>query len=188
MADAAEVSPTKAKLASLGGKVEDYQIPEETMAQVEKSTEVEPVAAEENLVVMGKRGPVETIQGVGSARKSALVSAGITTKEELLKRGGTKAGRAEIASQTEISEKFIEKWVSAADLSRVKGIGAQYAELLEAAGVSDVGTLAKQNAGSLQKQLADLNASKKLVREIPGVSQVQNWIDQAKTLPAAITS
>ena len=139
MADEHEVEPSKAELARLGGRVEDYQVPEETVEQVEQSTDVEPVAQEEIPVVTGVSGRVGTVQGIGPARAAALPAIGITTKQTLLERGATPAGRAEIAEQSKISEKLIAGWVSAVDLSRVKGIGAQMGELLQAAGVTTVG-------------------------------------------------
>ena len=187
MADENEVEPTKAELARLGGRVEDYLVPEETMEQVEESTEVEPVAEEEIPVVTAVSGRVATVEGIGPARAAALAAVGITTKQTLLERGATPAGRAEIAEQSKISEKLIASWVSAVDLSRVKGVGAQMGELLQAAGVITVGHLAQQEAASLHEQLLAVNATRNLVRQVPGVSQVENWISQAKELPQAVT-
>jgi predicted flap endonuclease-1-like 5' DNA nuclease len=188
MADEHEVEPTKAELARLGGRVEDYLVPEETMEQVEESTDVEPVAEEEVPAITVASGRVGTVQGIGPARAAALAAVGITTKQALLERGATPAGRAEIAEQSKISEKLIAGWVSAVDLSRVRGIGAQMGELLQAAGVTTVGDLAQQEAASLHEQLLAVNATKKLVRQVPGVSQIENWIGQAKELPQAVTA
>ena len=187
MADEHEVDPIQAELARLGGRVEDYQVPEETMEQVEESTDVEPVAEEDIPAVTAVSGRVETVQGIGPARAATLAAIGITTKQALLERGATPAGRAEIAEQSKISEKLIAGWVSAVDLSRVKGIGAQMGELLQAAGVTTVGALAQQEGASLHEQLLAVNATRNLVRQVPGVSQVENWISQAKELPQAVT-
>jgi len=186
MADENEVKPTKAEMSGLGGRVEDYQVPDETMVQVEKSNEVEPVPEEEKLLVLGKGGSLKTVEGIGSARAKALAGIGITTTTALLERGATQAGRAEIAAQSKISQKLIDSWVSEIDLARVSGVGPQSAELLQAAGVTRVGELAKQDAAGLRKQLVTVNATKKLVREVPGVSSIEKWINQAKGLPEAI--
>jgi predicted flap endonuclease-1-like 5' DNA nuclease len=105
----------------------------------------------------------------------------------LLTRGATPEGRAQIASQSLIGSKLIDGWVSAIDLTRVKGIGAQYAELLVAAGVASVGDLSQRNAESLGEQLVAVNETSKKVRVLPGASQLESWIDQAKTLPAVLT-
>jgi len=102
MADEHEVEPTKAELARLGGRVEDYLVPEETMEQVEESTDVEPVAEEDIPAVTGVSGRVGTVQGIGPARVTALAAIGITTKQALLERGATSAGRAEIADRLDL--------------------------------------------------------------------------------------
>ena len=116
-----------------------------------------------------------------------MSAAGITTKQALLERGATPAGRAEIAAQTKTSEKLINSWVSAIDLSRVKGIGPQSAELLQAAGVVTVGDLAGQDAASLREKLVAANAERKLVREVPGIAQLEKAIGTAKELPQVVT-
>lgn len=188
MADEHEVTPTKAELARLGGKVEDYLVPEATMEQVDQADNVEPVAEEDKLLVLGKGGPLTNVEGIGPSRRKALAGIGITSTTVLLERGSTQAGRAEIATQSKISEKLINGWVSAVDLARVSGVGKQYAELLQAAGVNSVGDLAKQDAASLRKQLVSINATKKLVREVPGETQVAKWVSQAKELPQVVTN
>ena len=201
MADEDEVEPTKAQLASLGGKVEDYEVPEETIEQVEEATDVEPVGGEpedhvdERVEVAEEdippaavlKGPVQTVQGIGPERRAALAAVGITTRQELLDRGATPEGRAEIAEQSKISEKLIASWVSAVDLTRVSGVGPQSAELLQAAGVVTVADLAQQDAASLHEQLVAINASRHLVRVVPGVSQVAKAIEAAKELPQVVT-
>ena len=135
MADEDEVEPAKAELASLGGQVENYEVPEETVAQVEEAVEVEEVAGEaadhvdERTEVLEAdippsavlKGKVRDIQGVGPERSAALAAAGIVTRRELLERGATPEGRAEIAEQSKIGEKLIANWVSAVDLLRVHG-------------------------------------------------------------------
>jgi len=188
MSDEIEVYPTSAELTRLGGKVENYLVPEETMDQVEESTDVEPVAEEDAAMVTGLGGRLITVEGIGPARSAALASIGIATKQALLERGATQAGRAEIAEQSKISEKLISSWVSAIDLSRVRGIGAQYGELLQAASVATVGDLAQQEAASLHERLVAVNTTKNLVREVAGISKIESWIGQAKELPQVVSN
>ncbi len=188
MADEIEVYPTSAELTRLGGKVENYLVPEETMDKVEESADVEPVAEEDVVVATSLGGRLTTVEGIGPSRSATLASIGIATKQALLDRGATKAGRAEIAEQSKISEKLISSWVSAIDLSRVKGVGAQYGELLQAAGVGTVGELAQQDAASLYEKMVAVNVTRNLVSAVPSAPKIASWIDQAKGLPQIITS
>lgn len=78
-------------------------------------------------------------------------------------------------------------WVNRADLSRIKGVSTQYADLLEAAGVDTVPELAQRNAENLQAKMVEVNADKHLVRQVPGATTVMDWVAQAKALPRVIT-
>ena len=134
---------------------------------------------------MGKK--LTEIEGVGPAINDQLGQAGITTIEGLLESGGSKSGRSEIAKRSGVSELKILKLVNHADLMRIKGIGGEYSELLEAAGVDTVPELAQRNAGNLAAKMEEVNAEKKLVRALPSEKQVSEWINQAKSLPKAVT-
>ncbi len=127
------------------------------------------------------------IEGIGESYAAKLTSAGITSLENLLETGGTRKGRGELAAKTGISEKLILNWVNRADLMRVKGISTQYADLLEAAGVDTVPELAQRNPENLAAKMAAVNEAKKLVRQLPSVTQVSEWVKLAKTMPRAIT-
>ena len=98
-----------------------------------------------------------------------------------------KKGRKEIAEKSGVSEKMILNWVNRADLSRIKGVSTQYADLLECAGVDTVPELAQRNAENLQLKMAEVNEEKNLVRKVPVLSQVEDWVAQAKELPRVIT-
>jgi predicted flap endonuclease-1-like 5' DNA nuclease len=129
---------------------------------------------------------IDTIEGIGPALSEKLAAAGIATCEALLEAGASKAGRAELAGKSGISEGQLLKFVNAADLMRIKGVGGEYAELLERAGVDTVAEMAQRNATNLVAKLTAVNLEKKLVRALPTESQVTGWIDQAKTLPKVI--
>ena len=103
--------------------------------------------------------------------------------EALLEAGASKKGRMELAEKSGISEKLILTWTNHADLNRVKGIGSQYSDLLEEAGVDTVPELARRNAENLYQKIMEINEAKKLVRKPPSLSQIQDWIDQAGKLP-----
>lgn len=123
------------------------------------------------------------IEGIGSVNETKLQGAGIKSIEALLDACAAKKGRAELAEKTGISEKLILKWANRADLARIKGIGSEYADLLEAAGVDTVPELATRKAENLFKKMQETNDAKKLVRRPPTQSQVEDWIKQATALP-----
>jgi predicted flap endonuclease-1-like 5' DNA nuclease len=130
---------------------------------------------------------VKDIEGIAAATGEKLNAAGISTTEALLERGGTKKGREELAATTGLSERLILRWVNCADLFRIRGLGTQYTELLEAAGVDTVRELAQRRADNLHQKMVETNEAKKLVRQVPSQSQIEGWIDQAKGLPAAVS-
>ncbi len=129
---------------------------------------------------------IEEIEGIGPAFGAKLKEAGVTTTDKYFKACRTKADRKALAQQTGIDEAKILKWANMADLFRVKGIGAQYSELLEAAGVDTVKELAQRNAENLTEKMAEVNAEKKLVRLVPALKSVKNWVAQAKELPRGL--
>jgi predicted flap endonuclease-1-like 5' DNA nuclease len=127
------------------------------------------------------------IEGIGPAFAEKLAGQGLKTTEALLAAAGTAKGRQELEAATGISAANILKWVNRADLFRVKGIGTQYSDLLEAAGVDTVAELAQRRADNLAVKMTEINAQKKLVRQVPTESQVSGWIEAAKALPKAVT-
>jgi predicted flap endonuclease-1-like 5' DNA nuclease len=128
-----------------------------------------------------------TIEGVGAVYAEKLQAAGVQTTEALLESGKTPKGRKDLAAKTGIGDALILKWINRVDLFRIKGIGEEYADLLEAAGVDTVPDLARRNAESLFAKLGEVNAEKKLVRKMPTLAQVSEWIAQAGALPRVVT-
>ena len=127
------------------------------------------------------------IEGIGEAYSNKLGEAGIRSIDELLKIGCEKRGREEIAEKTGVSERLLLDWVNRADLARIKGISTQYADLLEAAGVDSVPELGQRRPDNLHAKMKEVNEAKKLVRKLPSLSQVESWVEQARTLPRMVT-
>jgi predicted flap endonuclease-1-like 5' DNA nuclease len=127
------------------------------------------------------------IEGIGAVYAEKLEAAGVSTTEDLLKVGSTPKGRKSLADETDINGKLILKWVNRADLFRIKGIGEEYADLLEVAGVDTVPELAQRNPANLHKTLVEVNEEKELVHRVSGENQVKEWVAQAKELPRVIT-
>jgi predicted flap endonuclease-1-like 5' DNA nuclease len=129
---------------------------------------------------------IEDVEGVGPVNAAKLQEAGVRTTDELLQRGATPGGRQELESATGISHNQILEWTNHADLYRISGVGSEYADLLEAAGVDSVAELAQRNAKNLAETFAELDAARNTVRSIPGEATVERWIEEAKTLPRMV--
>ena len=127
------------------------------------------------------------LEGIGPVYAEKLVAAGVITADDLLERCAAPKGRKELAEATGITEKLILKWTNHADLYRVKGIGPQFAELLEAAGVDTVKELSHRVPANLAAKVAEVNEEKKLVRRVPVEAELQKMIEEAKTLPGVLT-
>ncbi len=134
-----------------------------------------------------KMAKLSEIEGIGEAYATKLTEARVTSLEGLLTVGGEKKGRKDIAEKTGISEKLILNWVNRADLSRIKGVSTQYADLLEVAGVDTVPELAQRKPENLQLKMVEVNEEKNLVRKVPTAAQVEDWVAQAKELPRAVS-
>ena len=162
--------------------LEEFPFEEET---VEESAETPLPPATPDLDKMSY--DMDYIEGVGPVYAEKLKAVGIDTPKALLEQGATPRGRQEIAAATGISDKLILRWVNHVDLYRIKGIGSEYADLLEMAGVDTVVELATRNPANLYQRLVSVNMEKRLVRKVPFPSQVEGWIEQAKELPRVVT-
>lgn len=130
---------------------------------------------------------ITEIEGIGEVYAKKFDSVNIKTIAALLEKGCTRKGRQDLAAATGLDEGLILKWVNAADLFRVKGIGSEYSQLLEKAGVDTVKELKNRKAENLHASLADVNQKYQLVRQLPGLSQVESWIETAKELEPMVT-
>jgi predicted flap endonuclease-1-like 5' DNA nuclease len=130
---------------------------------------------------------ISDIEGIGEKYAEKLKAAGVKSVNALLEKGGPKKGRKELAEKTGIDETLILKWVNMADLYRVKGIGSEYSELLERAGVDTVKELKNRKPDNLLTKMLEVNAQKKLVRQAPGLKMVEKWINEAKKLEPKVT-
>ncbi len=127
-----------------------------------------------------------TIEGIGPALADKLKQGGVGSTEKLLAHGATPKGRKSLAEATGIEAKRLMRFVNHADLMRIKGVGGEYAELLEAAGVDTVAEMARRNAANLHAKMAEVNEQKKLVRSLATAAKVQDWVEQAQRLPRQV--
>jgi predicted flap endonuclease-1-like 5' DNA nuclease len=127
------------------------------------------------------------VEGIGPVYAQKLKEAGIGSTRALLAAGATPEGRKDVAAKTGIGDSLILRWVNHVDLFRIKGVGEEYSDLLEAAGVDTVVELAQRVAANLHPKLVEVNQAEKRVRKLPTEAQVKEWIKQAKKLPRKIS-
>jgi predicted flap endonuclease-1-like 5' DNA nuclease len=130
---------------------------------------------------------LDVIEGIGANHTSALSRAGVTHVRHLLQRGATASGREALARETGLSSSQLLEWVNHIDLMRIRGVGAEYSDLLEAAGVDSPTELAQRSPARLAALLAETNAQHPLVRRVPSEKVLASWISDARTLPRLIT-
>jgi predicted flap endonuclease-1-like 5' DNA nuclease len=130
---------------------------------------------------------VEKIEGIGPAYGAKLEAVGIKTTDDLLEKCSNPKGRKETAEKTGIKEATILKWANMADLMRISGIGEEYSELLEAAGVDTVKELKHRSPENLAAKMKEINDEKKLTRAVPSPKEVTRWVEQAKSLEPKLT-
>ena len=130
---------------------------------------------------------IQEIEGIGPAYAEKLAAADIDTTEELLKLCCDAKGRKATSEKTGASESQLLKWANMADLMRISGVGSEFSELLEAAGVDTVKELSNRNAQNLAAKMAEVNEQKKLTRTVPSEKTVDDWVEQARSLDPLIT-
>lgn len=138
-----------------------------------------------NIFIMAYK--IEEIEGIGPVYGEKLKAAGVNKVDELLERCAAKAGRVALAEETGIDEKLILKWTNHADLFRINGVGPQFSELLEVAGVDTVKELRNRNPENLYVKIQEVNEEKKLVRRLPSQDQVAEMIAEAGKLEPKMT-
>jgi predicted flap endonuclease-1-like 5' DNA nuclease len=130
---------------------------------------------------------LEIIEGIGPVYAEKLRVAGIRSVNALLRAGATPEGRRDLEEKTGIGHEYILDWVNRADLMRIRGVGEEYSDLLEWAGVDTVPELAQRSADNLYRKILEVNEEKELVRRPPTRDMVARWIEQAKTLERAVS-
>jgi len=130
---------------------------------------------------------LKDIEGIGETFATALAGAGVTTTDDLLREAGSASGRRSLASKASLPESRLLEWVNRADLMRIRGVGSEFSDLLEAAGVDTVLELGTRVPVNLHARLIEVNDQRQLVRRAPTVTEVEAWIAEAKTLPAMVS-
>jgi predicted flap endonuclease-1-like 5' DNA nuclease len=130
---------------------------------------------------------IDEIEGIGPAQAAKLVGAGVSSTDDLLEKGAKPGGRKALEDATGIPGKLLLEWVNHVDLMRIKGVGSEYSDLLEAAGVDSPGELAQRSAANLAITFQEVVAARPgIVRRIPTEAEVAGWIAQSKELPKLV--
>ena len=181
-------SPSQTQDQKVAYKPEEILAPSEPEPPSEPEqleAEIETVEAGIPEISQRKIGIID-IEGIGPIYSERLKEIGIQYIDELLDAGASRSGREDLAKKTEIPLRLILEWVNLADLFRINGIGEEWSDLLEEAGVDTVVELAQRNPQNLHSTLVDVNESSNLVRRTPNIEQVSDWIEKAKSLPRKI--
>ena len=129
---------------------------------------------------------IEMIEGIGKVRGRLLRNVGIQTVSDLLRVGATRRGRQRVAREVGVSYSIVLKWVYRGDLLRIRGVGRQYSELLESAGITTVTDLSMRNPFALCQRLKVVNKKRNLVRRTPPTKTIEIWVNTAKDLEAIV--
>ncbi len=130
---------------------------------------------------------IEEVEGIGPAYAARLAAAGVETTDDLLEKGAKPGGRTSLETATAISPKLILEWVNHVDLMRINGVGSEYSDLLEAAGVDSRAELNLRSPANLAVTMQEVVAGRPgLVRRVPSEKEIQGWIDHSKGLPGVV--
>jgi PAS domain S-box-containing protein len=171
------VEPEPAEVAEFQDAAVEPEVEEGQTPTVEQ---VEEAAAGSATPIRRRLIPIEKIEGIGPVYARKLLEVGVKYTDDLLNQGKSRKGREELVEKSGISSLLILKWVNMADLMRIHGIGEEYSELLERAGVDTVKELRNRNPYNLYEALANANEAHKLVRRLPTISDVEGWVKEAK--------
>jgi predicted RecB family nuclease len=130
---------------------------------------------------------ISDLDGLGPGFAIQMKKVGIRTTEKLLETAKSHKGRLMLAEKTEIAHDELLRVANMIDRMRIRGVGQDYAVLLEAAGVKTIKELRYRNPGRLAEAMARANGERKLVRVLPSEHTVERWIDYARKLPVKIS-
>jgi predicted flap endonuclease-1-like 5' DNA nuclease len=130
---------------------------------------------------------IEEVEGIGPTYAAKLEAAGVASTDDLLARGAKPSGRQSLEEATGIAHALILEWVNHVDLMRIDGVGSEYSDLLEAAGVDSPAELARRNAANLAATIDEVVAARpNIVRRAPNEKEIQDWIDQSGKLDKVV--
>ena len=133
-------------------------------------------------------GSIGELRGIHPKEATRLRKAGVRTTESLLRHASTKRARNALAKSADLDPDQLLEWVNRADLMRIKGVGAEYADLLKVVGVDTVKALRRRNPKSLLGSMIEVNDAKRLVRRLPTEAMVAGWVEAAADVEPSVSS
>ena len=131
---------------------------------------------------------IDSINGMTHTEATKLRRARVRTTATFLQIASTRSGRALLTKETGITSPKLLHWAKRAELMKIKNLGRDYADLLEAVGVESVADLKRRNPESLHEIMQNVNQVKKIVDRMPSLKRVTNWIDDSKDIVITVSS
>jgi hypothetical protein len=126
---------------------------------------------------------IEHLPGLKQDDCQKLISAGIQTTQQLLRRTNTQQQQQQLANQLHIHAQYIQRWAALANLSQVPSVGCQYCGLLLHAGIATPQQLATASLPRLHRQVMKLHiATMNTKQHCPSLAQVSAWIQDAQQI------
>src|SRR5947209_14261203 len=129
--------------------------------------------------------PISKIKGLSPDIQAKLEAEGIRNTQQLLEHTQTAKQRTELAHQVGTTALVLKELANRADLMRLRGVGGDFSNLLEEAGVNSCKELQHRVPEKLHQTLVELHTSKKIGHHAPTLAQVTEWITEAKSLSAS---
>ncbi len=125
---------------------------------------------------------ISKIKGITPELQQKLESEGIRHTDQLLEHTRTPKQRNDLAHKLGTTAPTLKELANRADLMRLKGVGGDFSNLLEEAGVNSCKELQHRSAEHLHTALVEIHNSKKIAHHAPTLAQVQEWVAESKTL------
>lgn len=122
-----------------------------------------------------------TIKGVGPGYSERFNEAGIPGINSYLAKTATAEARKAVAEKTGFTTSQLQQWRDQVDLTRVKGVGQSYVDLLHRADVWTMSQLARANAAGIAAAIKKVDVPG-MPDQLPGEEQISKWIGEAKKL------
>jgi predicted flap endonuclease-1-like 5' DNA nuclease len=166
--------------------VDEQESVEEATTPSQESSETPPVDEQEPAeeIRTYKRSSIVDLKGIPPEVKTNLESEGITNTQQFLENTRTQQQRKQLANKVGTTPAALMEWVNCADLMRLRGVGWVFSTMLNEAGIHSCRELQTCEPEQLYETLENIHNDKKLGRHIPTLTQVNDWITEAKTLAA----